>query len=317
MDSVYLRTGGGVSAYATMAKTGVIREKTPWEKAAREEAGLVERYAEYRERIKGLTIMQDIFMRNVFQKRACVEYVLRVLLGRRDLRVLDHVVQMDYKNLYGRSALLDCVARDAENKLYDVEIQQETEGASPKRARYHSALMDMRALWPGQDVDQLPESYVIFITEEDVLGGGLPIYRIRRRIMELGRDFGDAAHLVYVNGQNRGDTELGRLMHDLHCKKADEMYSKVLADQVWELKETQKGVEKMCGEMEKLYQEGLAAGEARGIQIGVEMGAEKTKRELALSFFHRGFPLEQIAEGIKESVSKIQGWIVEEAKLSQ
>ena len=34
------------------------------------------------------------------------------------------------------------------------------------------------------------------------------------------------------------DTELGRIMHDLHCKKADEMHSQVLAKRVHELKET-------------------------------------------------------------------------------
>ena len=34
------------------------------------------------------------------------------------------------------------------------------------------------------------------------------------------------------------DTELGRLMHDLHCKNAEDMHSKILADRVYELKET-------------------------------------------------------------------------------
>ena len=37
------------------------------------------------------------------------------------------------------------------------------------------------------------------------------------------------------------DTELGRIMHDLHCKKADEMHSQVLAKREHELKETQRG----------------------------------------------------------------------------
>ena len=38
---------------------------------------------------------------------------------------------------------------------------------------------------------------------------------------------------------------MGRLIHDLHCKHADDMYSEVLARRVRELKETQKGVEGM------------------------------------------------------------------------
>ena len=132
-DSVYHSVGERFLARVRIARDGAIREKIPLEKD-----GLSERYERYREILKDLTIMQDIFMRSVFQKRACVEYVLRVLLDRPDLKVEEHVVQMDYKNLSGRSAFLDCVARDAENRRYNVEIQQRTEGASPKRARYHS-----------------------------------------------------------------------------------------------------------------------------------------------------------------------------------
>ena len=35
---------------------------------------------------------------------------------------------------------------------------------------------------------------------------------------------------------------MGRLIHDLHCKNAEDMYSRILADRVYELKETQEGV---------------------------------------------------------------------------
>ena len=122
------------------------------------------------------------------------------------------------------SAIMDCVARDSEGKLFDVEIQQDNEGASPKRARYHSGLMDMNTLNPGQDFDELPESYVIFITRDDTLEYSLPIYHIDRQIKEI--------HAVFRD----------------------------------ELKNTQKGVELMCHEMEKIYSEGMENGEKRGIE---------------------------------------------------
>ena len=97
--------------------------------------------------------MNDIFMRNVLKKRECAEYILRIIMEMKDLQVVDHIVQKDYKNLQGRSAILDCVAKDDKDKRYNVEIQQESEGASPKRARYHSGLLDMNALNPGQDYE--------------------------------------------------------------------------------------------------------------------------------------------------------------------
>lgn len=140
------------------------------------------RYEKYKEILKNLTIMSDVFMRNVFKRRECTEYVLQVIMGKKDLKVLDQVLQKDYKNLQGRSAILDCVVRDADGRQFDVEIQQDTEGTSPKRARYHSGLMDMNTLNAGQDFDELPETHVIFITRDDVLGYGLPIYHIGRKI---------------------------------------------------------------------------------------------------------------------------------------
>ena len=215
------------------------------------ENGLEVRYERYKGIIKNFTLMSDIFMRNVFKQRECLEYVLQVIMEKQDLKVIDQIIQKDYKNLQGRSAIMDCVARDSEGKQFDVEIQQDNEGASPKRARYHSGLMDMNTLNPGQDFDELPESYVIFITWDDILGYGFPIYHIDRHIKEADDSFQDEAHIIYVNSRKQEDTELGRLMHDLHCKNADEMHSPVLAKRVHELKDTQKGVELMCHEMEK------------------------------------------------------------------
>ena len=182
-----------------------------------------------------------------------------------------------------------------------MEIQQDNEGASPKRARYHSGLMDMNTLNPGQDFDELPESYVVFITRDDILGYGLPIYHIDKQIKEVGESFQDEAHIIYVNSRKQEDTELGRLMHDLHCKNADEMHSPVLAKRVHELKDTRKGVELMCHEMEKIYSEGMENGEKRG-----EL---KAKKETALSMAEEGMDIKKIARLVNTSEKDVQQWI--------
>ena len=267
------------------------------------ENGLEVRYERYKGIIKNFTLMSDIFMRNVFKQRECLEYVLQVIMEKQDLKVIEQIIQKDYKNLQGRSAIMDCVARDSEGKQFDVEIQQDNEGASPKRARYHSGLMDMNTLNPGQDFDELPESYVIFITRDDILGYDFPIYHIDRHIKEADDSFQDEAHIIYVNSRKQEDTELGRLMHDLHCKNADEMHSPVLAKRVHELKDTQKGGELMCHEMEKIYSEGMESGEKRG-----EL---KAKKETALSLAEMGLPVEKIAKAVNHNVNEVQKWIDE------
>jgi len=140
---------------------------------------------------------------------------------------------------------------------------------------------------------------VIFITRDDTLGYGLPIYHIDRQIKEIDKTFQDEAHIIYVNSRKQDDTELGRLMHDLHCKKADEMHSQVLAKRVHELKETQKGVELMCHEMEKIYSEGMESGELRA------------KKETALSMAEEGMNVKTIARLVKVSEKDVQKWIDE------
>lgn len=237
-------------------------------------------YDRYRAVLQELTLMSDAFMRNVLNVTACAEYVLQVILGKKDLQVIDVVVQQDNKNLYGRSAVLDCVAQDKDHRRFNVEVQQENEGASPERARFHSGLLDTNTLNPGEDFTKLPESYVIFITRNDVLGEGRPIYHIERTIKESGRPFGDRSHIIYVTASIQEDTELGRLMHDFHCKNADDMYSKVLADRVRALKETPKGVDNMCRELEKIYSEGRAEGRVEGRAEGVTEGIVSSIKSL-------------------------------------
>ena len=96
-------------------------------------------------------------------------------------------------------------------------------------------------------------------------------------------------------------------MHDFHCKDADEMYSEVLAKRVRELKETEEGVYSMCQEMDEIYNEGMLIGEKRG----EERGEKKAKKATAISLSEMGLPVEQIARGVKESVSIVQAWIAE------
>ena len=268
------------------------------------ERELEDRYERYREILKDLTLMSDSFMRAVLKNQKCTEEVMRIILNKNQLQVVDKRLQADYKNLQGRSAILDCVAVDREHNLYNVEIQQKREGASPKRARYHSGLLDMNLLEAGEAYQKLPTCYVIFITETDALGDHLPIYHISRKIRENGKDFPDSAHIIYVDSKNQEDTELGRLMHDFHCKAPEEMYHSVLQKQVFQLKKTREGVNFMCREMDKIYRDGEKIGRECGEKIGQERG-EKIGQERGEKIGQeRG---EKIGQERGEKIGKKQG----------
>ena len=118
-------------------------------------------------------------------------------------------------------------------------------------------------------------------------------------------------NILYVNSKKQDDTELGRLMHDLHCEEADKMYSNVLSARVQQLKETEEGVKTMCQELEEIYNEGEQSGFLRGEQSGVQKGELKKARETTLALLEMGMSAEQIAKAVNLSIETIQNWISE------
>ena len=247
------------------------------------------------ERVQKLCLMDDILMKKCLEgHNECIELIIRIILNRDDLVVLSSSIQ---ETLTGpaREVRLDIFATDKKGKKYDIEFQRAESGAKPKRARYNSSMIDVRSLAVGaKTFTKLPEVYVIFITETDVLKGGLPIYTIDRVINETGKKFGDASHIIYVNGSHRDSgTALGKLMHDLFCTEAEEMNYSPLADRVKHIKGTEKGVTEMSSAWEEeLKVEAEKIAEKRAKQV-----AKEQKENFALKMLKAGkLALEEIVE---------------------
>ena len=145
---------------------------------------------------------------------------------------------------------MDILAKDSTGRHYNVAVQQKSEGAHIRRARFNSSMMDSRMLKAGQEFSELQDSYMVFIIRTDILGHGIPIYTINRYFEEIDDIFDDGSHIVYVNGNYRGDDTVGRLMHDFGCKEAKDMYYPELAKGVKHFKE-EGGRERMCEAVEK------------------------------------------------------------------
>ncbi len=210
--------------------------------------------------------------------------------GRQDLVITSCETQKDMKRLAGaRSVCLDAYAADSAGKQYDLEIQRQDKGADPHRARYHSSVLDIENLRAGQEFQELPDTYTIFITEQDFYGRGEPVYPVERINLATGQPFGDGEHILYVNGEYRGESALGKLMHDFNCTSADDMNFEILADRTRYLKENPKGVSEMCRIMEDMWNESLKEGLQKGIKEGV--------KEAALRMLDAGkYALEEIAD---------------------
>ena len=207
-------------------------------------------------KIQEFCLLDDDFMTKCFEDNIeCTELVLRIIMDKADLKVTEARTQYTIKSLQGRSVRLDIDAVDSTGQEYDIEIQRADKGAGRKRARYNSSLMDANVLLSGEETDKLPETYVIFITENDVLGRNKPIYHIQRTILETEELFGDGSHILYVNGAYKDDSPLGLLMQDFACQNPDDMHYKVLAERVRYFKEDEKGVRAMCKAVEELCKE--------------------------------------------------------------
>ena len=242
------------------------------------------------QRLRGFRLLDDDFLTKCFEgDTASIELVLQIVLEKPDLKVLDVRTQVFVENLLNRSVRFDILATDSTGAKINVEIQRADKGAGRKRARYNSSMMDATLLKKGDDFDNLPETWVVFITENDVIGKGLPLYPVERCFLGTGERFEDGSHILYVNGAYRGDTPIGKLMHDFSCTNAADMYYTTLADRVRFFKESKEGILIMCKVMEDMRKESLQ----EGVKEGIKEGAINTaKRMLADGML----TLEKIAE---------------------
>ncbi len=203
-------------------------------------------------KIDGFRLFDDTFMSKVFDgQKEETALLLQIILDDPGIKVISVHAQVEIKNLQGRSVRLDIKARNSKGVIFAVEVQRADSGAIPKRAREISSLIDANSLKAGQDFRKLPETYVVFIAEHDVLDEGRPIYHIERTIQESGKLFGDMEHIIYVNGEIDDDTKLGLLMRDFHCTQAKDMHYSLLANRVKYFKETERGRESMCAIVEE------------------------------------------------------------------
>ena len=225
-------------------------------------------------RIQRMRLADNIFMSAFFlHNRESAQFVLRILMDKPEL-VVQEVRSQDFQPNPGwRTATLDVLATDADGRLINIEVQLDPRGASEKRAHFYASLIDSKALQPGQDFGELPEVWVILITERDVLGGGQPLYHFERCIAGTERRLNDGSHIIYVSREHQeAGTALGDLMHDFFCRDAAHMRLAELAQAVQRFKTNEEGAQKMSSVIDEILEEGRVEGRVEGREEGSEEG---------------------------------------------
>ena len=220
---------------------------------------------EYLALIADFRLMDDTFMSKCLERAPeCIELILQIILGKKDLKVVKSQTEYPIKSLQGRGVRFDVFAKDSKGREYDIEMQRADDGAEPKRARYNSALMDANALTSGEDFARLRDTYVIFITENDVMEDGQEVYVYDRTERKSGKRLGDGTHIIYVNGATRSETEIGKLVHDLLCRDEAKMYFDLLRKRVSQFKDSEEGRHIMCKAVEEFAERRAAESKAEG-----------------------------------------------------
>ena len=268
--------------------------------------------------IKELRLMDDDFFSEALDgKIEAVEYILNTILERDDVKVKSAKSQVEYKSATKRSIILDIQAEDVNGKIMDIEIQRSDRGSGVKRARFHSSMINRTLLEKGEASEEMVDTYVIFITENDKFGRGIPLYHVERRIEEMEYAlFGDGAHIIYVNGEYRNmEHPVGSLMHDFNCKEAKDIINPLLAEEVRYLKETEGGRSQMCKLLEEMRNEAAekaairakAEGRAEGRSEGRFEGNHEKAVSTALKMLARGRDsIEEIAEMTDLPLEEVQ-----------
>lgn len=223
--------------------------------------------AEDLKRLKDFRWIDDTFARSGFKDKPDIaQFVLRIITGINDL-VIDpssFSTQYDAKRLAGsRSLMLDVHAGDTKGRKYDLEMEKSD--ASPERIETHVATMIVEHLHEGAKFSDLTETYVIFMCEHDEVGNERAVNSFSYRNDDLFLEseeiekfitphasLGGRTHIFMVNGDYKDDgSDIGKLIHDFKCIKADDIIFPNLAARMIELKESKEGVESMCQSMEK------------------------------------------------------------------
>ena len=116
---------------------------------------------------------------------------------------------------------------------------------------------------------------------------------------------GRSGLVLYVNGEYRDDSDIGKLMHDFNCTSADDMNFEILAEKTRYLRGNPKGVSEMCKVMEDLRDESYAEGHAEGREEQAQMTAK--------NLYEQGLTIEQIARAIGFSMDTVEKWLTQKA----
>lgn len=232
-------------------------------------------------------LMQLLFNENV----RLVEELLNGVLGRSDFRVITVETEKKFPALLlQKSVQLDVLATLDDGSKVNIEIQIKEAGADPFRSRFYHSIMDTNHLRRGESYNDLPYTYVIFITDKDIFGLGERIYTFTDFDIRLNLPLNNGQYTIYVNRRAEYDgSRLADILHDFGCCNPDDMRVDYIRREVNFYKNTEEGNKVINMMSNSFYAAGMKKGEAKGEAKGRAEGEIIGRVREKIKYIGKGF----------------------------
>ena len=261
------------------------------------------------EEARSFNLLSDTFMSVALRDQAAAQEVIRIFTGIPDLKIVSLSTQVRLPRMVSHDAILDVVAEDSSGKIYNIEVQRADNLDHAKRVRYYGAMLDTACLEKGAGYEELPEVYVIYLSERDLWKAGKTVYTVEKKLSGTEIPYSDGIHIIFANAEANDGTEIARTMQYFKVSDPMDQSHGALSKRVHYLKCEEGGRQEMCEISEKIYNEGVADGRIEGRIEGRNEGRLEIQKETAITLAERGMSISEIAEIIKVSDRVVEGWL--------
>lgn len=254
-------------------------------------------------------LLSNVFMSVALDDKDACEYVLKILTGIKDLKVKEIRSQYRISKIHSHDAILDILAEDSTGQLYNLEIQRSETIDHARRTRFYGAMIDSEYLEKGKTYGELPDVYIIYISETDLWKAGYTVYPVKKYFENTALNYVDGQYISYVNAEVDDGSETAKLMKYFKTADPNDMTHGELSKRVHYLKCEEGGYEEMCEVSEKIYREGIEDGRISGLKEGRKEGWLESQKETAKNLFEMGMSADTIAQALKVNVKLVQEWL--------
>ena len=254
-------------------------------------------------------LLSNVFMSVALDDKDACEYVLKILTGIKDLKVKEIRSQYRISKIHSHDAILDILAEDSTGQLYNLEIQRSETIDHARRTRFYGAMIDSEYLEKGKTYGELPDVYIIYISETDLWKAGYTVYPVKKYFENTALNYVDGQYISYVNAEVDDGSETAKLMKYFKTADPNDMTHGELSKRVHYLKCEEGDYEEMCEVSEKIYREGIEDGRISGLKEGRKEGWLESQKETAKNLFEMGMSADTIAQALKVSVKLVQEWL--------